>query len=408
MLVSVWDVSYRSWEAVGGALVPIRIRGFAARPAAGSAALPGVVQAHGLGGYAEESHATGLAALLGTMTLAYTGPGGGTVPSNTSEGLPSSHANGYRMFDVLPDPRGSWFWAHAVAAMRGLTCLGSRPDTDPARLGMTGFSAGAVATLMSAAVDDRVIAAVPLSGTGAWDVATQAPQAWQHTLLSKAGLSITSPEWAALQAVIDAEVLLPGSKSNVLMVNGTTDEFFPLTAHVATWNAIPGASKRTSLAGNFDHGCYSLTGIESAATIEARAEERAKGGQRAWFGHWFGTDPRYATIPQPPVVSVVAAGPATVVTAIVDGGGSQLEVEEVKYWWSNDDSFAFGSVALPGTGGGTYQSVVAAPLAANTVYFVDVLYRTRELVLPQRFSVSSVPVLPAGHVPHIRAIDTCL
>ena len=39
-------------------------RRVAARPALGAQVLPGVVQAHGLGGFAEESHATGTAALL--------------------------------------------------------------------------------------------------------------------------------------------------------------------------------------------------------------------------------------------------------------------------------------------------------------------------------------------------------
>ncbi len=147
VLLDVWSVSYNSVEVVDGVVQPIRMRAFAARPTGGRE-LPGVVQAHGLGGYAEEEHATGTAALLGMFVIAFTGPGGGSEPENSSEGLPSGHDDGRRMFDTIPDRRGSWFWAHAVAAMRALTCLEHHDDVDPTRLGMTGFSAGGVVPLV--------------------------------------------------------------------------------------------------------------------------------------------------------------------------------------------------------------------------------------------------------------------
>ena len=113
--LDVWDLSYTSWELRGGALEPIRMRGFAARPV-GARGLPGVVQAHGLGGFSEARQATGLAARLGMFVAVYTGPGGGTDATNTSEGLPAGHDDGRRMFDTVPDVRGSWFWSHTLAA----------------------------------------------------------------------------------------------------------------------------------------------------------------------------------------------------------------------------------------------------------------------------------------------------
>jgi cephalosporin-C deacetylase-like acetyl esterase len=409
VLLDVWNVSYISWESIGGQMQPIVIRGFAAKPNSQSANLPGVVQAHGLGGFAEEKHATGLAAQLGMFVIAYTGPGGGNAPDNTSEGLPSGDMNGYRMFDTLTDTRGSWFWGHAVAAMRGITCLETRSEVDKARLGMTGFSAGGVVTLISAGVDDRVKAAVPLSGTHAWSVATQSPKAWQHTLLAQAGLSISSPEWLKLQSdIIDPAATVALSQSKVLMVNGSTDEFFPLTAHNATYDAIPGSDKRMSIAGNFDHGCYPLTGVESAQTIEDRATLRASGGQRMWFSHWFGTSSNYTYLPLAPVVQVQAVGQATFVTAVVDSGGPDLLVEEVKIWASNDDSFIYGGVVLDPAGNGVYSKLVAFPLQPNTISFVDAQYKTKALINPERFSLSSEPVIPAGLVPHIRDIGNCL
>lgn len=406
--LDVWNVSYRSWESIGGGLQPILIRGFAAKPAGVASDLPGVVQAHGLGGFAKESNATGLAALLGAFVVAYTGPGGGDAPENTSEGRSSGYDNNYRMFDTLDDLRGTWFWGHSTAGMRGLTCLEGRSEVDASRLGMTGYSAGAVATLISASVDDRIIAAVPLSGALAWDVASESPNAWQHGLLQVAGLTTSSPEWTTLMELVRADALLPDTRGAVLMVNGSTDEFFPLTAHMATYDGIGGASKRTSFVGNLDHGCYALTGVEAASKIEARADVRARGGQRMWFGHWFGTNPVYAYLPAQPSATLTPVGAATFVTADVDEGGVSLDVGEVKIWWSNDDSLIYGSVSLDDQGNGVYSALAAFPTLANTITFVDVEYKTKDLIAPQRFSLSSRAAIPDGLVPDIRSMTSCV
>lgn len=404
--LTVWDVSYSSWESIDGRLVPIRIRGFAARPAGGDR-LPGVVQAHGLGGYAEESHATGTASLLGMFVIAYSGPGGGTAPANTSEGKPAGDGSGYRIFDTVKDVRGSWLWGHAVAAMRGLTCLEGRADVDGGRLGMTGFSAGGVATLMAAGVDDRVKAAVPLSATGAFGVAMRAPRAWQHTLLEKAGLSAMSPEFLRHQMYLDPVVLLPGARARILMIDGTTDEFFPLTAYRATFDVVPDPDRRASLAANFDHGCYKVSGVEAPKDIEDRAELHASGGQRLWFRHWFGTDPRYATLPRAPQLQTQTLGAGTLFTATVDDGAPGLRMDEVRVWLSVDDALTFVGTKLDPAGGGLFTKLVPGSLPANAVYYVDVVYRTSGLI-PERFALSSPPVLPAGAVPRIRSIANCL
>lgn len=407
VLVTAWSVSYLSWESIDGELHPILIRGFAARPVSASGAIPGVVQAHGLGGYAEEDHATGTAALLGMMVVAYTGPGGGTEPANTSEGLPAGYAGGYRMFDTLKDPRGSWFWGHAVAAMRGLTCLAARPDVQPDKLGVTGFSAGGVVSLMVAGVDPRVTASVPLSASGAWGVAAESPEAWQHALLTKAGLTTSSLEWEIHQELLDPAVLVAGTAAHVMMVNGSSDEFFPLTAHMATYDAIGGADKRTSFSANFDHGCYAISGVEGEATIAERADLHARGAQRMWLRHWLTDDPTWATVPAEPTLSIQDAGGFALAVAQVDGGGAKLEVESVTLWWSNDDAFLFGGVTLDPQGGGTWGALALFPLAPNTVAYADVQYRTKGL-LPERFTISSRPTLPSGFIPHIRNIETCL
>ncbi|MBN2498254.1 MAG: acetylxylan esterase [Deltaproteobacteria bacterium] len=406
-LIDVWDLSYLSWESLDGALSPIRIRAFAARPAGASGALPGVVRAHGLGGFAEPEDASTLAAMLDVCVAAYSGPGSGSTPENSSEGLGPMDQNGYRMFDTLRDVRGSWFWAHAVAGMRALTCLETLDEVDRTRLGMTGFSAGAVATLISAGVDDRIKAAVPLSGTGAWDVATRSPNAWQHDLLAAAGLGIESPEWLRLMdALIAPSAMIGQSRSAIMMVDGTCDEFFPLTAFEATCDAIPGDEKRISLAGNFDHGCYGMIGVESEETIAERADLHAKGAMRMWFGHWLGTEPDFSTVPDVPVVSVQSGSPLSLVAALVDESPAALEVEEVTFWWSDNDAYFFWDQTLE-PGSGYWQAYVPMTLQANSIFFLDVQYRSRDLLFPKRFTISSPPSLPADLVPRIRAIGSC-
>lgn len=406
VLLDVWHVRYDSFEPVNGVLTPIQIQGFAAKPAGLNGPMPGIILAHGLGGYSEEDHATGVAALTGMFVLAYTGPGGGTMPDNTSQGTPSSAENGYHMFDVLQDPRTTWFWGHTVAAMRGITCLQTRPEVDAAKIGMTGFSAGGVATLLTAGADPRLKAGVPLSGTLAWDVAVQSPKAWQNNLLGLAGLSNNSPEWTALmQHLISPQALLASSNAAIFMVNGTTDEFFPLTAHMATYSAIT-APKRTSFAANFDHGCYQLSGVESASAIEERASLRAKGAQRAWFHHHFGTDANYTALPDPPVLQATSVGAATYLAAIVHDPGSKLDPESAHVWWSGDNGFSYISQELTKQSNGVYDALVPMVLPANSVYFVDVVYKTSGLV-PDRFSLSSQPVMPDEFVPAIRAMDSC-
>jgi cephalosporin-C deacetylase-like acetyl esterase len=405
--VKSWQVTYQSWEWLDGQLKPILIRGFAARPVNGSK-FPGIVQAHGLGGSSKLNDAVSLAGRLGVFAVAYTGPGGGAAEqANLSEGLPAGHNNGYRMFDVLSDVRGSWFWGHATAAMRAVTCLTGRPEVDTTKLGVTGFSAGGVVSLLVAGHDPRVKAAVPLSGTLAWDTATLAPKAWQHTLLQKAGLSVASAEWQKLMSdLIAPGVALAQAKAAVLMVNGTTDEFFPMTAHMATWNAIP-TDKRLAFAGNFDHGCYGISGGEPAATIEARAKIRAEGGQMAWFGHWFGTDADFGYLPVTPQFTIQSVGGASLVSAVVDGGGNKLQIDEVRVWWSNDDAFFFASDKLDKQSGTVYGKLVPVALQPNSVVFVDVTYKT-SLPFVRKFALATVPQIGASLVPNIRGIDSCL
>ncbi len=417
LLMDLWDVSFVSWESIDCNLVPITIRGFASKPAGSSGKIPGLVQMHGLGGCADPDNATGPAALLGYFVIAPTGPGG--APSTNSPdcaasgGLPSGHDSGRRMFDTYPDPRGSWFWGHSVAAMRAVTCLTTSADVDSTRLGMTGYSAGAVATLISSAVDDRIKVSVPLSGTGAWGVATESANAWQHSLLTLAGMDVASPEWQRLISTILPDVNMAGSTTRILMVNGSSDEFFPLTAHMVTYNSIPGTDKRTAIIGNGDHGCCllidKLCGLEDTETIEARAELAAKGNQKAWFHRWFGTDPDFSYYPNAPEAQVNPVGGAMYVLAAVDGGGSKMDVESVRFWLSNDLAMNFFSQEMKFNDTlKMWDATIPVAAGPNDIWYVEVVYTDGALVFPDKFLLTSVPRLPGGLVPAIHPINSCV
>lgn len=70
---------------------------------------------------------------------------------------------------------GLWHWQalgytplglEVWCAMRSLDLLASRPEVDPARLGMTGRSGGGTLTWFTMALDDRVVAGVTANATG--------------------------------------------------------------------------------------------------------------------------------------------------------------------------------------------------------------------------------------------------
>jgi hypothetical protein len=195
------------------------------------------------------------------------------------------------------------------------------------------------------------------------------------------------------------------------MINGTIDEFFPLTAHLVTLRALagsPGGSElRTSLTANFDHGsCYKVTGGESPTAIEQRLDVHAEGGQRLFFRHHLAGDPEYPVIPRTPQLTATAAGAQTRLSATVDRPRG-YEIDEVRAWWSSDAAYSYRSAPLVEKSPTVYEAVAPLTLTDSTIYFVDVQYRTTHRLSPHRFAISSEPVVPAGLIPHIRANGTC-
>lgn len=394
--IEQFAVSYLSWQYVNGTgLVPISINAYAARPSGSVGTLPGVVFAHGLGGSADIDTPSQWAALSGTFVLMYDGPGSGASGGTI---------NAYELFNSLEDVRGSWFWAHAVAAMRALTCLADNPGVDSTRLAMIGGSAGGIATLLSAAVDERIVAAIPISASLALEQAVTSPDAWEHTLLAAAGLTVASSEWTRLMDTVFDPAFAAGTSAEVMMINGSTDEYFPLNAFQATFDALPG-TPRASIIANFDHQCYIIDAAEDPAVITARADLRILGNTLMWLGHWFGTDAAFAELPAAPVLATAGGAIGTAVTAGVDLPAGYT-VAEATFWWSDDSGLTFSSLAL-GESGGAYIGETPVAISADAVSFVDILYASTETV-PRHFSLSSAVQMPAALVPSIRPVLSCI
>ena len=86
-------------------------------------------------------------------------------------------------------------------------------------------------------------------------------------------------------------------------------------------------------------------------------------------------------------------------------GGPGYAIDEVRFWASNDDAFFWLSAALDKNNATTYSKLLPLPLQANTIYYVDVQYRTIDTL--DRFALSSRPQIPPGFVPHIRGDSNC-
>lgn len=83
-------------------------------------------------------------------------------PRNAGNAFPSARPAAWTL-DSVESPRNSGWFLCALAARRALTFLEQQPEVDPARLGVYGHSMGGKLTVM-AAVDPRIKAAAPSCG----------------------------------------------------------------------------------------------------------------------------------------------------------------------------------------------------------------------------------------------------
>lgn len=405
--VQIDEIRFSSWEVDGCVERPITLEAFVATPLTGEASYPGLVVAHGLGGMADAGVVSGPAGSLGVITLAWSGPGQGS-----SEGTTCSPDH---LFDTAGDPRESWFWEHTAAGIRGLTVLESWPGVDTSRLGVTGYSAGGLVSLMMNGLDDRVTTSVPISASGYLDLAAAATPTpgWEVDLLAAMVPPRTTAdvEWTNYVAFLDAKNYLPTAHGDVLLINGAQDEFFPIHSTVSTFSDLEAAAVETRLLHikDWDHGWYALyTSEESAAKTEA--------SWAYFFEHGFELDPDLTELaPQPEIVDVVPwtcfypDAPwitwSCALVAATLSSPTDYTVEDVAFHWSVDGSLTYASWNLDYDAAtdlwyaevGTLDGAVYDD--SNTVWFVEATFSAG--LFGPSWSLSSAANIPPGFSPNI-------
>ena len=200
-----------------------RIPGFLVLPPGRPRHLPAVLLLHGSGGdraeflpTAEWIAARGAVALTITAPSSSIAPGGGGTPK----------AELLRQRRIAVDD--------VVAARRAVGVLSGRPEVDPRRIGLIGWSAGAHTGAILAGVEPRLRALVLMSG-GALpisDYVAVAP-AWLRPAVRRALTAVDPLRWIAR-----------GRPGTIFLQDGRRDEVVPRRALDALAAAAP---KRTRL-----------------------------------------------------------------------------------------------------------------------------------------------------------------
>ncbi len=129
------------------------------KPAGATGRLPVVIVLHGTGGTKEQNR--GMMALLVHAGFLAVAPDG----RYHGERCPAGHgtaAYDAAIADAYRTGRGHpWLYDTVFDVTRLIDYLVTRPDVDPARIGLMGISKGGMETYLTAAVDPRVAAAVP-------------------------------------------------------------------------------------------------------------------------------------------------------------------------------------------------------------------------------------------------------
>lgn len=215
------------------------------------AKFPGVVLLHGGGGtafreWAELWAKRGYAAIA--MDLAGYQPIAGQnahAPNHRQRiDHPGPDQTEDEKFGSIDKPVNEQWPYHAVAnAIRAHSLLRSFPEVDANRTAVTGISWGGYLTCITAGVDQRFQAAVPVYGCGF----LHENSAWLN-LFEK--MQATERErWIKLW---DPSQYLPKVSQPILFVNGTNDFAYPLDSYMKSFDLVPG-DKQLCVTVNMPH-----------------------------------------------------------------------------------------------------------------------------------------------------------
>ena len=283
----------------------IRIHGYLAYPYFGGPH-PALVIGHGHKGKADLSFAQ-LLASQGYVTLAIDGP-----QSGKSTGGPTDDPAGW--ISVDSGAQYSYLYHYAYAGMRALTLLedlaqqpGNPYRIDATQLGAVGVSMGGFLATYMNGVDSRMKAAIVIAAAGAWHSTLRYPNSWLYHDLYTGTRDLPYNGADPVNSIEDIDFdptavtffnyfdpirYAQRQRAPVLMLQGTHDQYFPLTNANLTQLAVRSAGtqtrfeKRLWLLPNATHGTFTAVNILSLST-----------GLRQWLDYCFGkrTDRPLAT-----------------------------------------------------------------------------------------------------------------
>ncbi len=118
-----------------------------------------------------------------------------------------------------------------VDAMQAVSYLRSRPEVDPSRIAMVGYSMGAFISGITGAIDPRIHAIV-LSGGGTYD--------GPHQYFDSSKLPCQGPPYRALGVLGDRGAILyalNAARGSMLVMNGDQDTVMRMSDHPPAWFA---------------------------------------------------------------------------------------------------------------------------------------------------------------------------
>lgn len=288
-----------SYAVESGQRVPGLLVAPAAAPTATAAPVrrPVVISLHGTGGN-KESQVTLLTqfAAAGFIAVAIDGRYHG-ARSHAGKGTADYNEAIVRTFRSGPGPEHPFYFDTVWDVARLIDWLVTRPDVDPARIGLIGFSKGGIETYLAAAADPRIAAAVACIGVqsfrwaldhDSWQARIGTIQAAFDAAAKHAGVAKPTAEFVrtfydrvapGIYGEFDGPAMLPLiAPRPLLAINGDSDPRTPL----------PGLAECTEAA----RAAYHAAGADEQFSVIIQPHTGHKvnpdslATARAWLTRW--------------------------------------------------------------------------------------------------------------------------
>lgn len=226
---------------------PTRVFAYVGRPE-GTGPFPGVVLVHGGGGQAFKEWAEHWAR-RGYVSIAMDTSGNGVDRQRLADGGPDqADPVKFRAFGES-DARDMWTY-HAVAdVILAHSLLLSLPEVNPDRTALTGISWGGYLTCITAGIDPRFKAAVPVYGCGF----LHDNSVWEDRGTFRDMDAVTRRLWIHH---FDPGQHLARTRCPILFLNGTNDFAYPLDSYRKTIEQVDPALATVAIQHRLKHGHY--------------------------------------------------------------------------------------------------------------------------------------------------------